>query len=466
MHILARPFAWPFDDEAGMRLSVGAIAVIGLLVVSAEARGQAAGSAESPYLLGDWGGERTKLHDAGVDFQLQEQSEVWANLTGGLKQGATYDGLTTASVRLDLEKLIGWTGGSFYVSAEQIHGRGPSANLTGNEQLVSSLEATRDTKLYDLWVEQRLPGDRLSVRVGQEGANDEFMISQYATLFVNSSFGFPALTALDLPSGGPNYPLATPFARLKYQANDQLTLLGAVYNGDPAPPGTGDPQLRDAGGTAFRLDDHTLWVTEAEYSTGQNKGELPGIYKLGAWYSTSPFADRRFDNTGLPLASPASTGIPRTHSPGYGAYGIVDQMIWRPVDAKDSDDTRGLAVFGEIMAAPDSFNLCDLSLYAGLNWKGVFPGRQDDVAGLAVSYVALSSATQGYGTDLIAFTGRGQPFADNETVIEATYSYKATGWLTLQPAAQYVLHPNAGMPVNGRVLKDAVVVAARATVTF
>jgi porin len=437
------------------------MAVVGICGASAPAR-----AADSPYLLGDWGGQRSKLHDAGIDFQVQEQSEVWADLTGGRKQGAVYDGLLTASVRFDLERLIGWTGAAFFTSAEQIHGRGPSANLAGNEQLVSSLEATRDTKLYDLWLEQGLFGGRLSLRAGQEGANDEFMISQYATLFENSSFGFPALSALDLPSGGPNYPLATPFARVKYQANDQLTLLGAVYNGDPAPPGPGDPQLRDAGGTAFRLDGDTFWIGEAQYATGQGKGELPGIYKLGAWYSTSPFADRRFDTAGLPLASPASTGIPRTHSPGYGVYGIVDQMIWRPGDPKGDDDTRGLAVFGEVMAAPGSFNLCDLSFYAGLNWKGMIAGRDDDVAGLAVAYVGLSGAAQGYGTDLVAFTGRGHLFADNETVIEATYSYKATGWLTLQPDAQYVLNPNAGMPVAGRVLKDAVVVGARATVTF
>ena len=449
-----------------MRAWILAGTAIGILGLSAAAWGQAAGGADSPYLLGDWGGLRTKLHDAGVDFQLQEQSEIWANLTGGLKRGAIYEGLTTASVRFDLDKLIGWSKAAFYVSAYQIHGRAPSANMTGNLQLVSNLEATRDTKLYDLWFEQGLPGDWLSLRVGQEGANDEFMISQYASLFENPSFGFPALTSLDLPSGGPNYPLATPFARVRVQANDQLTLLAGVYNGDPAPPGPGDPQLRDAGGTAFRLNDHTLWVGEAEYSVGQGKGELPGIYKLGAWYSTSRFADRRFDTAGLPLASPASTGIPLTHSPGYGVYGIVDQMIWRPAHATGDDDTRGLAVFGEIMEAPGSFNLSDLSFYGGLNWKGMFPGRQDDVAGLAVSYVGLSAAAQGYGTDLIAYTSRGRPFADNETVFEATYSYKATGWLTLQPDAQYVLHPNAGMPVNGRVLKDAVLVGMRATVTF
>ncbi len=79
------------------------------------------------------------------------------------------------------------------------------------------------------------------MRIGQEGADDELMITQYGGLFVNSSFGLPSMAAVNLPSGGPAYPLATPFARLKFQANDNLSLIGAVFNGDPAPPGAGDP---------------------------------------------------------------------------------------------------------------------------------------------------------------------------------------------------------------------------------
>ena len=168
-----------------------------------------------------------------------------------MRRGFTYDGLTTASLSLDLDKAFGWSGGQIFVSAFQIHGRGPTPNLVGNLQAVSSVEATRATRLYDLWLEQTFLNEKLSLRIGQEGANDEFMISQYGALFMNSSFGFPALAALDLPSGGPNYPLATPFVRLKYIATDQLTFMAGAYNGDPAGPGRGDPQERNASGTCF-----------------------------------------------------------------------------------------------------------------------------------------------------------------------------------------------------------------------
>ena len=64
-----------------------------------------------------------------------------------------------------------------------------------------------------LWLDQSLFDGKLSIRAGQEGANDEMMTTTYAGLFINSSFGFPGMPAAVLPSGGPNYPLATPFTR-------------------------------------------------------------------------------------------------------------------------------------------------------------------------------------------------------------------------------------------------------------
>src|SRR5882724_2365380 len=199
--------------------------------------------------------------ESGFKFTLQEQSEVWANLFGGGQQGTTYNGLTTASLDLDLDKSFGWKKGRFFVSTFDIHGHGPTRSLVGNNQILSNIEAAPSFKLYDLWLEQRLFGV-LYLRIGQEGANDEMMTSPYDALFLNSSFGFPGLPAADLPSGGPNYPLATPFVRARWKATDKLTMVGAVYNGDPAPPGSGDPQIRDRHGTAFRLNGGSLSFAE------------------------------------------------------------------------------------------------------------------------------------------------------------------------------------------------------------
>ena len=101
------------------------------------------------------------------------------------------------------------------------------------------------------------------------------MLSKYAGLYLNSSFRYPALLAIDLPSGGPNYPLATPFVRLAIVPIEGLTLIGAVYTSDPAPPGEGNPQLRDRHGTAFRLDDH--WLSFAELRLQAQIGRAFGL---------------------------------------------------------------------------------------------------------------------------------------------------------------------------------------------
>ena len=50
-------------------------------------------SVDRETLTGDWGGVRTRLEAAGITLGVQEQSEVWANLTGGLRTGTAADGL-------------------------------------------------------------------------------------------------------------------------------------------------------------------------------------------------------------------------------------------------------------------------------------------------------------------------------------------------------------------------------------
>lgn len=413
-------------------------------------------------------GERPKSDGAeaksssGFNFSLQEQSEVWANLRRGGRRGASYNGLTTASLDLDLEKTLGWKAARFFVSAYDIHGHGPSRSLVGNNQLVSNIEATPSVKLYDLWVEQQL-FDTLSLRAGQEGANDELMTSSYGALFLNASFGFPGLPAADLPSGGPNYPLAAPFIRAQWKVSDKLQLAGAVFNGDPAPRGAGDPQIRDRNGTAFRVDGHTLSFAEIRYSPDPEAPEaLSTTYKLGAWYHSGRFDDRRFDSSGGLLASPSSSGIPRKLRGDFAVYGIVDQAVWRPQEG------NGIGLFLRVQAGPSDRNLSDLSVDGGMNWKAPFPDRPDDVVGLSFAYLGISPAARQFSRDLVAAGRATSAYASNETVIEASYKAKVNERLTLQPDAQFVLNPNAHIPgpFGTKPLHNALVVGIRATVTL
>jgi porin len=419
----------------------------------------------SDALLGNWGGLRSRLAEVGIGFGLQNQTELWGNLTGGRRQGIEYDGLATASLCIDLDKAAQWKGATIFASGFQIYGPGPSVPLVGALQLISNIEATPSTKLYDLWFEQQLFDGKVAVRFGQEGSNDEMMLAGNAGLFLNSSFGYPAMLALDLPSGGPNYPLATPFVRVNFSPSNEISFVGAVYTEDPAPPGSGDPQLRDRHGTAFRLNDHALSLTELWYSPAfLVSRNLPGTYKLGIWYATGSFADPVRDTDGLSLANPASNGIPLQHSGDYAIYWIVNQMLWH----KPNTEAQGIGVFLQIMRAPDDRNLSDLFVEGGVTWKGPLPGRSHDQAGLALTYAGIGAPARRFSQDVVFYSGLGTPYAQGEPIIEATYRFRLTPWFKVQPDVQYVVNPGAGIPTaqNTAPLRNALVLGVRFTANF
>ncbi len=270
------------------------------------------------HQITDTGGLRSKLEQEGVRLTFSYYGDAFANPAGGVKQGLGYDGRFGTIIDANLEKLIGWSGATFHASIHQIHGTQFSAANLGNLMLVSGVEAPTSTRLFNLWIEQQLT-NRVNLRVGQFTAAQEFLVSDNADLFVNSTFGWPVLTAMDLPSGGPNYPEATPGARLQIAASDQLTLRAAIFDGNPAGPGIGDPVGRDPYGMAFRVNDPPFFIVEMEYAYGQagprtaaidpnQEGQstsrgcgrvsgsmLPGTMILGAWVNAGSFADQRFN---------------------------------------------------------------------------------------------------------------------------------------------------------------------------
>jgi porin len=160
-------------------------------------------------LLGDLDGVRAALDQYGVSLGLQSVDEVFGNPNGGRAQGVAFDGENTLSLGVDLEKAVGLKGGIFNVSALQNYGHGPSASKIDNLNLVSSIEAIRTAWLFELWYQQSFFGGAMDVRLGQLAADQEFMITQYGSWFVNMAFTWPTLPSVNLPAGGPAAPLAS-----------------------------------------------------------------------------------------------------------------------------------------------------------------------------------------------------------------------------------------------------------------
>jgi porin len=425
---------------------------------------------EREKLTGDWGGARSRLQDAGIDFGVTDVAETLSNPIGGIRQLGIYQGLLTLSLSLDLEKLAHWPGASFYTDGYQISGRGLSRNAVGNLLAVSTIEALPSTRLHDLWLQQELLERQASLRVGQIAVDDEFYISQYSAIFINSTFGCPDLLSTDLPSGGPCYPFAVPGARLRTAPTTDLTFSAAAFNGNPAPPGPGDPQVRNPSGTNFLIGEGgSLIVTEMAYSFDPEpiSSLLLSDVKLGGWYHTADFPDLRRDNLGHSLADPTSSGIPATHQGDFGLYLVVDKMLWRRPDTA----TQGLAAFLRVGYAPPNRNLISFEVDAGLTFKGLFPGRELDVLGVAASYARIGNAVSRLDRDAVLFTSIERPIRDYEAVLEVTYEARVTPWWIMQPDLQFVFRPggNAAVPLptpTGQPIPNALVLGLRSTITF
>ena len=249
---------------------------------------------EREKLTGDWGGARSALANRGVTVTLDYIGETLSVLRGGLKRGTSYEGRGDGIVNTDLEKLIGWTGGSTHVRAFQIHKyRQNAADLVGSIADPSNIDATSTTRLFTAWFQQDF-GKAGSIRVGQLAADDEFLTSTTAGGLINGTFGWATMLASNLPSGGAAYPLATPGARLQINLTESFQLLAGAFSGDPAGKRCYDdnpdanPQICNKHGTTFSFSGGTFWIGEAQYQVNQDKEAtgLASAYKIGAWYHT------------------------------------------------------------------------------------------------------------------------------------------------------------------------------------
>lgn len=428
-------------------------------------------------LLGNMGGLRDALGYYGITLNLTDSETLLGNVSGGIKQGATMQGLTTVTLQLDTGKAFGLPGGTFNVSALQIHGNNNfDPTYLGAIQTTNGSEAENSTRLWELWYDQSFLEGRFDVKFGQQCLDQEFILSQYSGTFINAMMGWPALPSKDLYGGGPAYPLSSLGIRLRGKPTPNLTILAGVF--DDNPPGgsfDNDPQSLDAGGTTFSLRTGALFIAEVQYainqpSVGQTESGtgstgLPGTYKLGFWYDTASFPDQEFDNTGLSLANPNSTGIAALHHHNYSFYGVIDQMVWRAAPGS----SRSLGVFLRAMGAPAPQNVLTFSANGGFVLSAPLPGRDNDSVGLGFGVAKVSSAASALDQQTAFFAGLPLPVRGTETFLELTYQFQAAPWWVIQPDFQYFFNTGAGIPNPSNPttrVPDAAVLGVRSTITF
>src|SRR6185437_6476345 len=215
------------------------------------------------------------LEKQGVKFAITYIGEGLGNPTGGLKQGSAYEDRINFAADVDFEKLVGLKQLTFHANVFQIDASALSRGSILNYLDVSFIDALPTTRLYEIWFEQTW-GTKLALRAGQLAADTEFMTAKYTDVFTNASLGWPAGLSLNMPSGGPSPPLATMGTRLRADLTDHFTLIGAVFDGNAAGPGSNDPQLRDRYGLNLRVNDPPLVLGEMQFQWNAEKGD-PGL---------------------------------------------------------------------------------------------------------------------------------------------------------------------------------------------
>ncbi|BCK77580.1 porin [Acetobacter aceti NRIC 0242] len=425
-------------------------------------------------LLGDPDGVRSRLRAHGVRINLQDVEELWGVASGGISRGATYNGATIVTLNLDTAPLFGWHGGLFNISAIQLRGRSATADRVGAINTLSGYDAGgRNTRLFEMWYGQGFWNNRLDIRLGAIDPDTEFLVSDNASLFLNSDFGWPGVPSANLYGGGPSWPMSVPGIRARIIPTYPVSVLVGVMDDNP----TGGPFFRERSmldmnptGTQFSLSTGVLALAEVDVSVDAAglsdvpTGALPGVWKLGGFYDSGAFPDRRYDTQGHLLAASDSNGQPLMHHGNWMIYGIVDQTFWNP----DGDDPKAASVFARIMGTGGKQNSLSFGVQAGFTFHGIVPWRSNDVLGLAWGMSTAGSRAWHFNRDSLQSGADDVLPLRTEHHIELTWQAPVCNGVVVQPDFQYIHHVGGGIlnAATGRRVGDAAVFGLNMTTSF
>ena len=375
-------------------------------------------------MTGDWGGLRSRLEKAGVILEgsyIVDVSGVWS---GGIRGGATTRSLFDVNLTLDLETMVGLEGATLFADYYSEVGRDGSRNV-GDIQAFSNIDSDNVHQLAELWYEQWLFSRRLRIKVGKVEANSEFAFVDAAGEFINSSGGFSP-TVFTLPT----YPDPAMSVNAFAYPTEWLYFGLGVYDGalnDGVRTGRRGPS------TFFnnaKSDDYFLigelgviWPDSAEWGAGR--------FAVGPWYHSGNFA--RFDGS-------AARGT-------EGFYTLLEQRIWRE-NPGVRDDKQGLSLFFQYGYADRNVSEINHHVGVGLFSVGPIRERDDDAAGIMLSFVDLSDAS-------------GAGFTQDETALELFYRLQVTPHISVKPDLHYIIDPS-----GDRNIKDALVGTLRVELTL
>ena len=293
------------------------------------------------------------------------------------------------------------------------HGGEPSANLVGDFQGVTNIEAGNLSFLFELWYKQTI--QNWAIIVGLQDLNAQFAVSEYGGSFVNSSFGIHSSIADNITA--PIFPLTALGVTLQWNISEQLLGQVAIFDGTPDNFESNPYNLN----WKLSKNDGMTGISELQLTGSLIKG-LKGTYKIGAYFH------EHNNNSVSEIKS------------NYGFYLIGDQQV-----TVNKDNNGGLSLFTQIGLCPKDKNTNNRFISIGAVYKGLIKNRTLDETGIAFAYAGFS-----------------RKLVENETAIELNYRLHVTENIFIKPDFQYIINP-AGTDFK---LKNAFVSLLRFGINF
>ncbi|OAI92357.1 carbohydrate porin [Pseudomonas putida] len=383
-------------------------------------------------LTGDWGGLRSQMDADGIRFTGDYSGESVYNTHGGLKRSARYSQNLKLGVRFDLDKLLqADNAGVVQLTINDRRGNDGSGDLVGNRLPLQENYGGLYTRLTELSYERTLFTPDLDVKLGYMAMGNDLggLDSGILCNFMNAGFcGHPL--NMSGGSGWTNYPNARLGVRVKYSFDPAWQLRVAAFAVDP-----------ESNGNSSRA-----WNITPKHKTGtvvpvelvyKKLDGLPGEYKVG-WYYDSSDA-KRIGSDG----EVAGRG---------GHYVLLDQAVWQAPDLKG----QTLHVFGQAAAASSAASPFSKWYSTGVVLKQPFASRPNDTLALGFGRAVPNPRSREVQEQNALANGEDFPNLGNaERLIELSYGYQATPWLTLRPDVQYIMEPGA---FSGADIDNALVV--------
>ena len=361
-------------------------------------------------------------------------------------------GKTEAGIQMDLERLLGWEAATAYVHYHSQLGGKFNRDYVGSFIGVDNIENGVNTGQFDhAWVQKNFSGDSLSVLAGIYAVDSEFYVTDTSGLFIQPPYGPGNELSQSGRNGPPIFPVGALAMRLKYTSPNksfyaQYALADGVP-GDPNNPHDTHVQLNKGDGTFSILEfgytpqDGTGPSSPSGQSApdAQTEGEESEYFNktaIGFWH----YSARLDDLIDVDVAS-----NPVRH-PSQGVYFLAERTLMVEKD----HPSQGLSGFIRFGTASRDVHQADWVGSLGLRYHGLFSGRDDDIAGIAIT---VNHASDKY---------RRLNNADSsQTSVEATYRAQINPWFALLPTLQYFHNPNMDP-----ALKNAWVIGARVEVHF